>query len=180
MNVRPITDVRAVTLRFSVPLVLGAIVTTATAVHAMLALRSPSPWIVPDELIYSELAKSLGEGDLPSIRDEISFGYGLGYPALLAPIWAVFDDATKAYALAKVLNALCTEFDRSTRVLPRSAVRGEDTRPRRRRALGLRPVDAVRRYAHDRGRALSSLCPGVARDGCSYRTSRVYDAGSGA
>ena len=105
VNVRPITDVRAVTLRFSVPLVLGAIVTTATAVHAMLALRSPSPWIVPDELIYAELAKSLAKGELPSIRDEISFAYGLGYPALLAPIWAVFDDATKAYALAKVLNA---------------------------------------------------------------------------
>ena len=106
MNVRPITDVRAVTLRFSVPLVLGAIVTTATAVHAMLALRSPSPWIVPDELIYAELAKSLSEGGLPSIRGEVSFDWGLGYPALLAPIWAVFDDVTTAYTVAKVVNAL--------------------------------------------------------------------------
>jgi hypothetical protein len=93
-------------IRLPVPLVLGTIVTVATALHATLALRSPSPWIVPDELIYSELAKSLGEGSLPRIRGDVSFDWGLGYPALLAPVWAVLDDVTKAYAVAKILNAL--------------------------------------------------------------------------
>ena len=75
-------------------------------VHAALALRSPSPWIVPDELIYSDLAKSMGDGGLPAVRDEVTFAYGLGYPLLLAPIWAVFGDVTTAYAAAKVLNAI--------------------------------------------------------------------------
>jgi len=106
MSVRFATEVRAVPLRLTVPIALAGIVAMATALHATLALRSPSIWIVPDELIYSELAKSLGHGDLPRIRDEVSFEWGLGYPALLAPIWAVFDDVTKAYTIAKVVNAL--------------------------------------------------------------------------
>lgn len=106
MSVRSLGDARAAPLRLSCGYVLGALVAVATAVHGMLALRSPSPWIVPDELVYSELAKSLGEGGLPRIRDELSFAYGLGYPLLLAPIWAVFDDVTAAYAVAKVVNAL--------------------------------------------------------------------------
>lgn len=106
MRVRSAAESRAIPVRLPVPLVLGAIVTMATALHAALALRSPSPWIVPDELIYAEIAKSLGDGRLPSIRDAVSFGYGFGYPALLAPIWSVFDDVTKAYDVAKALNAL--------------------------------------------------------------------------
>ena len=99
-------EVRAVPFRLPVVAVLGLTVAFATALHAALALRSPVPWIVPDELIYSELAKSLAEGGLPAIRDETSFAYGVGYPLLLAPAWAIFDDVTTAYAVAKVLNAL--------------------------------------------------------------------------
>jgi len=85
---------------------LGTTVFLATALHALLASKSPSPWIIPDELRYSELAKSLAGGGLPKIRDEVSFGFGLGYPALLAPIWAINEDVASAYATAKILNAL--------------------------------------------------------------------------
>ena len=48
----------------------------------------------------------MGRGDLPSIRDDVSFGYGLGYPLLLAPIWALSSDVQTAYAVAKGVNAL--------------------------------------------------------------------------
>jgi len=106
MTVSVFTGNRTVPLRLTVPVVLGATVLLSTVVHAALALNSPSPWIVPDELRYSELAKSLADGGLPKIRDEVSFGFGLGYPALLAPIWASFDNVAHAYAVAKVLNAL--------------------------------------------------------------------------
>lgn len=106
MTVSPATEIQAVPVRLTVAILLGATIVLATALHAVLALRSPSPWIVPDELIYAELAKSLGDGGLPAIRDEVTFAYGIGYPALLAPVWAVFDDVTTAYAVAKVLNAL--------------------------------------------------------------------------
>jgi hypothetical protein len=93
-------------MRLPVSLVVGSTVLIAALLHTALALRSPSPWIVPDELIYSELAKSLGTSGMPRIRGEVSFDWGLGYPALLAPIWAVVDDIGTAYVLAKTLNAV--------------------------------------------------------------------------
>ncbi len=105
MTVAPLTKTQAVPLGFTVPVVLATTVGLSTVLHALLALRSPSPWIVPDEIIYSELAKSMAEGGLPAIRDEVSFAYGLGYPALLAPVWAIFEDIPTAYVVAKVLNA---------------------------------------------------------------------------
>lgn len=86
-------------------LVLLALVVLSAAVSAVLGRGIPSPWIVPDELIYSELAKGLVDG-LPSIRGETSFGYGLAYPLLLAPFWAAFDEVATAYAAAKAANAL--------------------------------------------------------------------------
>jgi hypothetical protein len=86
-------------------LLLGGIVVVAAVVHAALALRSHAPWIVPDELIYSELAKSLGAGRAPSVREVVTFEWGLGYPALLAPIWALFEDIEAAYAAARIWNA---------------------------------------------------------------------------
>jgi hypothetical protein len=85
---------------------LGLTVVLATVLHAVLALRSPSPWVMPDEIRYSELAKSLGAGGLPAIRGEVTFDFGLGYPALLAPVWALFDNVSTAYAVAKTLNAV--------------------------------------------------------------------------
>lgn len=106
MTISPLAEMRTVSMRLTVPVVLAATVLLATALHAVLAASSPSPWIVPDELIYSELAKSIAAGGLPAIRDEVSFAYGIGYPALLAPVWAVFNDVTTAYAVAKALNAL--------------------------------------------------------------------------
>jgi hypothetical protein len=90
----------------SVPVALGFTVLAATTVHLVLALRVPSLWIVPDELRYAELAKSLGDGRLPAIRDEVNFEFGLGYPLLLAPIWAIFEDVAVAYTAAKVLNSV--------------------------------------------------------------------------
>ena len=93
-------------MRARVPVVLGVTVAIAAIAHAALALRSLAPWIVPDELIYSEIAKSLGDGSPPKVRDEVTFEWGLGYPALLAPIWAVVDDVERAYAVAKAWNAL--------------------------------------------------------------------------
>jgi hypothetical protein len=90
----------------SVPVALAAIVVIAASVHAVLGLMLPAPFVVPDELIYSELAKSLGSGNLPSLRGETYFDLGVTYPLLIAPMWAVFEDVTTAYAAAKVLNAV--------------------------------------------------------------------------
>jgi hypothetical protein len=77
----------------------------AAVMHVVMALELPGPWIVPDELIYSELAKSLGSGALPSVRGEVTWGYGILYPLLISPAWAVFDDPSRAYVAAKVVNS---------------------------------------------------------------------------
>ena len=104
MSAPALTGRRAEALRIPVALLLAGFVVLSAAVHALLALRIPSPWIVPDELIYGELAKSIADGRLPAIRDETTFVYGIGYPLLIAPAW-LLDDVESAYAFAKVLNA---------------------------------------------------------------------------
>ena len=70
----------------------SGIALVAAAVHAVIATALPVPWIMPDELIYGELRKSLASGGLPAIRGEVTTGYGILYPLLIAPAWALFDD----------------------------------------------------------------------------------------
>ena len=85
---------------------LGGIAVVAAGVHTIVAFGLPAPWIVPDELIYAELAKSIGSGSMPSVRGEPTWGYGLLYPLLISPAWAFFDDPARAYAAAKLINAI--------------------------------------------------------------------------
>ena len=93
--------------RVTSPLVLVAVAAAfAAVVQVVMAFDLPGPWIVPDELIYSELAKSLGSGALPAVRGEVTWGYGILYPLLISPAWAVFDDPSRAYVAAKVINSV--------------------------------------------------------------------------
>ena len=85
---------------------LAALVITGTFVWSAIGLIGDAPWIFPDELLYSELAKSLGDFDLPAIRGERSLAYGLVYPLLVAPAWMASTDVANAYDVARVLNAM--------------------------------------------------------------------------
>ena len=64
------------------------------------------PFIMVDELIYSELGRSLAATGGLFVRDVPSSGYGAVYPLLIAPAYLVFDNLTDAYAAVKTLNAL--------------------------------------------------------------------------
>jgi hypothetical protein len=86
--------------------IIAVVGLAAAAVHIVVARSLPAPWSLPDELIYSELAKSLADGGLPAVRDEPTGGYGLLYPLLLAPAWGLFADPADAYVAAKVVNGL--------------------------------------------------------------------------
>ncbi len=99
------THARARNRSIGTALKLTAVVAVATAVLAAIGTRGPSPWIVPDELIYSELAKSIAAGHLPAIRGVTTLSYGLGYPLLIAPAW-LFHSTTVAYTAARLINAL--------------------------------------------------------------------------
>jgi hypothetical protein len=85
---------------------LAALIGVSTLVRAALGFRVPGPWILPDEIVYSELAKSIAEGGRPSIRGVPVFGWGEVYPTLIAPAWALFDDPVWAYHAALAINAL--------------------------------------------------------------------------
>jgi hypothetical protein len=84
---------------------VAAIVGVSALVWGALAFLSPTPWVFPDELIYSEMAKSIAHGQLPAIRDVSSLGYGVIYPLLIAPAWLVGDNVA-AYEIAHVVNAV--------------------------------------------------------------------------
>ena len=85
---------------------LAAIVGCSAIVRILLARQVAAPWIMVDELIYSELAKSFAAGGHFQIRGAPSTGYGIVYPMLIAPAWRAFGSVPHAYAVAKGINAV--------------------------------------------------------------------------
>src|SRR5262249_32918184 len=85
---------------------LAAIVVVSTIVRFLLSRRVAAPWIMVDELIYSELAKSFASTGHFLIRGEHHGAYGFVYPFLIAPAWTVFHAVPDAYAAAKAFGSL--------------------------------------------------------------------------
>jgi hypothetical protein len=99
--------VRGASIRGVPPLVwLAAIVVGSAALRMALAGRTLSPWIMVDELIYSELAKSFASSGQFLVRDVPSTGYGFVYPVLIAPAFGLFSSVPSAYHVAKLINAV--------------------------------------------------------------------------
>jgi hypothetical protein len=84
---------------------LAGLVAVSAVARFALARRIAAPWIMVDELIYSELAKGLAAGDGFSIRGVATNAYGFVYPLLIAPAYFV-DSLPRAYELVKAINAL--------------------------------------------------------------------------
>jgi Dolichyl-phosphate-mannose-protein mannosyltransferase len=104
--VSAVTAARARALAVPAWLWLAGIVVVSIAVRAALAHRIVAPWIMVDELVYSELAKSFAANGHFLVRGVPSHGYGFVYPILLAPAWRVFSSVPDAYAAAKVVNSV--------------------------------------------------------------------------
>jgi hypothetical protein len=85
---------------------LGLIVVASIAFRIHLGGRMAAPWIMVDELIYSELGKSVGDHGEFLVRGVPSSGYGLVYPVLIAPAFRAFGGVPTAYAAAKMINAV--------------------------------------------------------------------------
>ncbi|HUH15715.1 MAG TPA: glycosyltransferase family 39 protein [Gaiellaceae bacterium] len=85
---------------------LALVVAASALLRLQLSRDSPAPWIFVDELVYSELAKSLAAGGELLVRDTATAGYGVVYPLLISPAWALFDSVPDAYAAAKAINAV--------------------------------------------------------------------------
>src|SRR5687767_13949620 len=65
-----------------------------------------APFVMVDELIYSELAKSFASSGEFLVRDEASGVYGVLYPIVISPAFLLFDRLPDAYAAVKTINAL--------------------------------------------------------------------------
>ena len=84
---------------------LAALVVAAIVVRALLAQRFPTPWILIDELVYSEVAKSVAEEGRFLLRDVPGAGVGRVYPTLISPAWFA-DSMSTTYDIAKSVNAV--------------------------------------------------------------------------
>ena len=85
---------------------LTAIVGFSAIVHILLGRQIVAPWIMVDELIYSELAKSFAASAHFQIRGVTTHSFGFVYPVLIAPAWRIEHSIPAAYALAKGINSV--------------------------------------------------------------------------
>ena len=148
---------------------LAGIVVVSIAVRVALARRIVAPWIMIDEIVYSELAKSFASSGHFLVRDVPSHGYGFVYPVLIAPAWRVFGAVPDAYAAAKAINAVVM----SLAAIPAYFLARRLFRPPlalvAAAAHGARPFDALHRHADDRERVLPAVPRRRARAGRDAR-----------
>ena len=85
---------------------LTAVVCLSVLGRLWLVRKMPGPYIFVDELVYSELAKSLVDTGSFAVRGLPVHGYSILYPAILAPAYGLFDALPNAYAAAKATNAI--------------------------------------------------------------------------
>jgi hypothetical protein len=74
-------------------------------VRVYLARKIVTPWIMIDELVYSELAKSFAAGGDFLIRGQPAHVANVVYPVLISPAWRAHSMAT-TYTIAKSINAV--------------------------------------------------------------------------
>jgi 4-amino-4-deoxy-L-arabinose transferase-like glycosyltransferase len=85
---------------------LGGIIVLSFALRAWLARGMVAPFIMVDELIYAELARSIAEEGELLVRNVPASGYSIVYPLLISPAYLFFDDLVDAYGAVKTINAL--------------------------------------------------------------------------
>ena len=76
---------------------LAAIVAVSTSFRAVLARDMVAPFILVDEIIWSEIARGIAGAGEPLIRGEPDPGYSIVYPLLISPVYALFENLVDAY-----------------------------------------------------------------------------------
>jgi glycosyltransferase involved in cell wall biosynthesis len=105
---RPRAEPQPPTLVARVPIWawLVGLVVASIVVRYGLSRRVVAPWIMVDELIYSELAKSFAASGHFLVRGHHTGAYGVVYPILIAPAWRLFSSIPDAYAAAKTIGSI--------------------------------------------------------------------------
>jgi hypothetical protein len=86
-------------------LALAGLLMLSLAVRLWLARLIATPWIMTDELTYSELAKSLATSGHLLIRETPTHLVSFGYPAAIAPAWWLHP-MSATYDAAKAINVV--------------------------------------------------------------------------
>ena len=89
---------------------MTAIVGVSVLRLTMYASQLPGPWIIPDELIYTELGRSAAESAAFTIRDEATRVYALLYAVVIAPAYLLWDEPESSYRAVKAINAVAMSF----------------------------------------------------------------------
>src|SRR5690242_11665178 len=106
-DVSPRSSLAASALRrVPVWLWLLAIVVVSADVRIVLARGIAGPFIMVDEVIWAELARGFADKGEPLVRGVRDTGYGVVYPLLLSPVYALFNNLVTAYAAVKVVNSV--------------------------------------------------------------------------
>ena len=85
---------------------LTALVCFSWAVRFAFARHMVGPWIMIDEIVYSELAKSFAATGHFAVRGAPTSGYGIVYPILISPAYRLFTSMPTVYSAIKVINSL--------------------------------------------------------------------------
>jgi hypothetical protein len=87
---------------------LAALVFASALARFVVALRSPAPWIFPDEWIYAELARSFGDSGhfLVWGADWPVRTFGPLYPALISPAYRLTGSVEHAYMVIRAVNCV--------------------------------------------------------------------------
>jgi hypothetical protein len=84
---------------------LGLLYALAVTIQLAIGLRVVSPWIMVDELVYSDMARSFASTGHFLIRG-VHANYGFVYPLLLSPAYKLFGSTIDVYRWARVIDAL--------------------------------------------------------------------------
>jgi hypothetical protein len=90
-------------------LVCAALALIAIGARLWLTRRVPTPWILVDELLYSEYAKSFAAEGHFLVRDGLAPSLGRVYPAVISPAWH-FEPMSTVYGVAKGINVVVMTF----------------------------------------------------------------------
>src|SRR5215216_1446714 len=85
---------------------VGGVAVAAALLYYLLGRQIVAPWILTDELVYSEMAKSFASTGHLHVRDVPFQNTPPLYPVLISPAYALFDRVPDAYGAAKLINAL--------------------------------------------------------------------------
>ena len=98
-RVQPLTRNPGRTAAFA----LGGLLLVAIGARIWLSSEIVTPWIMADEFVYSEMAKSFAASGQFLVRDASTGVNNVVYPALISPAWLAHPMGT-TYALAKAIN----------------------------------------------------------------------------